>query len=90
MPVTDLTRGGGRLVLITVEDRGPGIPQEALPRIFDPFFTTKDVGHGSGLGLYVSQEIIHQHGGCIGVEIRPGAGTRFLIALPYDRPADAP
>jgi signal transduction histidine kinase len=78
----------GTLVLITVEDDGPGIPESVLPRVFDPFFTTKDVGHGSGLGLYVSQEIVHQHGGCIAVEGRAGAGTRFLVALPDEEAAD--
>lgn len=80
---------GEQLVLITVEDTGPGIAPEVLPRVFDPFFTTKDVGHGSGLGLYVSQEIVHQHGGCIGVSSRPGEGTRFLIALPCTDPRGA-
>ena len=77
----------GTLVLITVEDDGPGIPESVLPRVFDPFFSTKDVGHGSGLGLFVSQEIVHQHGGCIAVESRPGAGTRFLVALPDEEAA---
>lgn len=80
---------GARLVAIEVEDRGPGIAPPVLPRVFDPFFTTKDVGHGSGLGLYVSQEIVHQHGGCIGVSSRPGEGTRFLVALPYEPPEAA-
>ncbi len=78
----------GTLVLIAVEDDGPGIPESVLPRIFDPFFTTKDVGHGAGLGLYVGQEIVQQHGGCIAVESRPGAGTRFLVALPDEAPAN--
>jgi len=81
---------GARLVLITVADSGPGIAPEVLPRVFDPFFTTKDVGHGSGLGLYVSQEIVHQHGGCIGVSSRPGERTRFLIALPCTQPGGVP
>lgn len=72
----------GRLVLIGVEDNGPGIPESVMPRVFDPFFTTKDVGRGSGLGLYVSQEIVHRHGGCIGVESGPDQGARFLVALP--------
>ncbi len=76
----------GTLVLIAVEDDGPGIAEPVLPRVFDPFFTTKDVGHGSGLGLYVSQEIVHQHGGCVAVESRPGAGTRLLVALPDETP----
>lgn len=82
--------GAGTLVLITLEDDGPGIPESLLPRVFDPFFTTKDVGHGSGLGLYVSQEIIHQHGGCIAVEGRPGTGARFLVALPDQGPDQGP
>lgn len=73
---------GQQLAVITVADDGPGIPPEVLPRVFDPFFTTKDVGHGSGLGLYVSQEIVHQHDGCIGVSSQPGGGCRFVIALP--------
>jgi signal transduction histidine kinase len=80
---------GARLVLITVADSGPGIAPEVLPRVFDPFFTTKDVGHGSGLGLYVSQEIIDQHGGCIGVSSVLGAGTTFTIALPRADPSEA-
>lgn len=76
----------GTLVLISVEDDGPGIPESVLPRVFDPFFTTKDVGYGSGLGLFVSQEIVHQHDGCIALESTPGAGTRFLVALPDEAP----
>lgn len=69
-------------VEILVEDDGLGIAAANLPRVFDPFFTTKDVGHGSGLGLYVTQEIIQEHGGCIGVASRIGHGTRFLIVIP--------
>ena len=72
----------GRVLVIEVEDDGPGIPPEVLPRVFDPFFTTKDVGHGDGLGLYVTQEIIDLHGGCIGAGSRPGMGARFVICLP--------
>ena len=76
-------RKAERVLLMEVEDDGPGIPQDVLPRIFDPFFTTKDVGHGSGLGLFVTQEIVDQHDGCIGVVSRAGQGTRFIIALPH-------
>ncbi len=78
----------GRVVVIEVEDDGPGIPQEVLPRVFDPFFTTKDVGRGGGLGLYVTQEIIDLHEGCISVRSRPGRGASFVICLPCDE-ADA-
>jgi len=71
-------------VVIEVQDNGPGIAPADLTRIFDPFFTTKDVGHGTGLGLYVCQEIIDQHDGCIAVVSRAGAGTRFIIGLPCE------
>ncbi len=74
----------GRVLIVEVDDDGPGIPPEVLPRVFDPFFTTKDVGHGDGLGLYVTQEIIDLHGGCIGVGNRPGLGARFVICLPCE------
>jgi two-component system NtrC family sensor kinase len=70
------------VLVIEVCDNGPGIPAHVLPRIFDPFFTTRDVGHGTGLGLYVSQQIIDLHGGCIGAESPPEGGSRFLICLP--------
>jgi len=76
----------GRVLVIEVEDDGPGIPAEVLPRVFDPFFTTKDVGRGDGLGLYVTQEIIDLHGGCVGISSRLGMGTRFLICLPREEP----
>lgn len=70
------------LLILEVWDEGPGIPAEQMPRVFEPFFTTKGDGQGHGLGLFVSQEIIDQLGGCIGVAPRPGGGSRFLMALP--------
>ncbi|MFA7388529.1 MAG: ATP-binding protein [Thiohalobacteraceae bacterium] len=69
-------------LFIAVADDGPGIPAEVLPKVFDPFFTTKDVGQGSGLGLYLVQEILQRHGGSIGVASTPGEGSQFLIRLP--------
>ncbi len=67
---------------VTVEDDGPGIPQELLTRIFDPFFTTKPVGRNTGLGLSVSHEIVAGHGGSLTVESEVGKGTRFWVRLP--------
>jgi len=67
---------------IEVRDTGSGIPHELLTKIFDPFFTTKDVGKGAGLGLYIVQEIVHEHDGCIGVCSNPGKGTTFIIRFP--------
>ena len=71
-----------REIEILIEDNGPGIPEEIRNKIFDPFFTTKDVGHGSGLGLYIVHDIIEVHGGQIRVESRQGQGTTFIIWLP--------
>ncbi|MBI2400260.1 MAG: response regulator [Deltaproteobacteria bacterium] len=70
----------GKYVKITVEDTGPGIPEEYLPRIFDPYFTTKK--SGSGLGLASSYSIIKNHGGSILVYSVTGSGTRFEVFIP--------
>ena len=72
---------------LVVEDNGPGIPDEVLPRIFDPFFTTKQTGEGTGLGLSVTLGIVEQLGGRIAAEPRAGgSGTRFVVSLPRLRP----
>jgi len=76
-PVND-----GKTVRLTIDDSGPGIPPEALPRIFDPFFTTKDVGEGTGLGLAITYGIIQEHGGTIHATNLPDGGARFTIDLP--------
>ncbi len=75
-------RPGSAVIDLTLADSGPGIPPELLARVFDPFFTTKAVGHGSGLGLFITYEIIEEHGGCIGVANRPQGGAEFRIRLP--------
>jgi len=67
-------------VTVTVIDTGVGIPSEAIARIFDPFHSTKS--KGLGLGLFVSQNIVQQHGGSLEVESRPGYGTTFRAWLP--------
>jgi len=83
--ITARPLGGGEVeeeIEIMVEDNGPGIAAENLNKIFDPFFSTKDVGHGSGLGLYIVHDIIERHGGRINVDSQPGQGTTFTIWLP--------
>jgi len=70
----------GEYVRISVEDNGPGIPPEILPKIFDPYFTTKP--GGSGLGLATAYAIVSRHQGHLGVESVPGVRTRFTIDLP--------
>lgn len=72
----------GKQVLIQVQDSGSGIAEENLRHIFEPFFSTKREEKGTGLGLWVSQGIVQQHGGQMKVRSRPGRGTTFTIALP--------
>jgi two-component system NtrC family sensor kinase len=67
---------------IVFSDNGKGIAAEHQERIFEPFFTTKDVGHGTGLGLSVSLQVIKEHQGTIDFESAPGKGTKFIIILP--------
>jgi signal transduction histidine kinase len=69
-------------IIVRVADDGPGIPPEVRERLFDPFFTTKGVGKGTGLGLYVSHEIVRHHGGEVGVHAEHGGGTTFEVRLP--------
>ena len=84
--VTAARDAAARQVVLRVADTGIGIGPEHLGRIFDPFFTLKEVGKGTGLGLSVAFGIIRKHGGTIGVESTPGAGTCFTIRLPLGAP----
>src|SRR5215472_4921784 len=68
-------------VVVEIDDNGPGISKEVLPRIFEPFFTTKAVGEGSGLGLDTVQRIVKKHRGNVQVHSKPG-DTRFQVWLP--------
>lgn len=93
--------GGGKLIIeTTVEhglavakfaDNGKGIPNENLDKIWIPFFTTKrkilkeDDNIGSGLGLYVSRQIVESHGGSIDVSSETDKGTIFTIKIPLER-----
>ncbi len=92
-----LGRQPGRIVVTTgsdapraevwfaVADTGPGIPSDVMPNIFHPFFTTKRPGVGTGLGLYISYEIVKKHGGEIRVSTS-AAGTEFRVVLPQRAP----
>ncbi|HHI81439.1 MAG TPA: two-component sensor histidine kinase [Planctomycetes bacterium] len=80
---TDRRREKGRRVqVITVTDSGPGMEEEVLEKCFQPYFSTKS--GGSGLGLAVTQRLIHDHGGEVRVESHPGHGTRFEVILPEE------
>jgi len=69
-------------VRVEIWDTGMGISPEDHERIFTPFFTTKLQGIGTGLGLYISDRIIHDHGGELGFRSREGGGTIFWVDLP--------
>jgi signal transduction histidine kinase len=67
-------------VEVLVSDNGSGIRPEDAPRLFRPYFTTKK--HGTGLGLFVTQRLVSDHGGSVSFESRPGLGTTFRVRLP--------
>jgi signal transduction histidine kinase len=69
-------------VTIEVVDSGCGIETENIGKIFDPFFTTKPTGEGTGLGLWLTYEIIRNYNGEISVESEPGKGSRFIMRFP--------
>ncbi|WP_456385664.1 PAS domain S-box protein [Desulfolithobacter sp.] len=69
-------------IRLVIRDTGCGIDKEIMNRIFDPFFTTKEPGQGTGMGLSVIHGIVHDLGGSIDVESRPGRGSTFTILLP--------
>ena len=78
------------LVILEINDDGPGIPEDLQPKIFDPFFTTKDVGQGTGLGLTVAYAIVQEHSGRIRLESKPNGGASFYVELPVTGTAVAP
>jgi two-component system sensor histidine kinase HydH len=88
-----MENGGGKLLVETVAagssnvcfiiaDNGPGIPTETIDRIFDRYFTTKKPGEGTGLGLFVTKNLVENMGGNIAVTSRSGGGTTFAVTLP--------
>jgi two-component system, NtrC family, sensor kinase len=79
-----------RIVVLTVEDNGPGVPQELLEEVFDPFFTTKEPGKGTGLGLALSAQLVEGMGGEILAGNRREGGAIFTIRLPEATGAPEP
>jgi len=74
---------GEGLVKIAVEDNGPGVDGQTIDNIFIPFFTTKE--KGTGLGMFLSKQIIDNHGGLIEVESEPGKGTTVTVLIPVSQ-----
>ncbi len=69
-----------RMIEIRVADTGVGIPEENLRQLFNPFFTTRK--DATGLGLFVTQQIVHRYDGSIRIESKPGNGTVVIVQLP--------
>jgi signal transduction histidine kinase len=84
-PEVGLMLGENR-VTISIGDRGPGIPEEALEQVFNPFFrleTSRNRATGGvGLGLTAAQSIVREHGGEVTLANRPGGGLEVLLVLP--------
>lgn len=80
-------RPAEQCLAIRVSDTGPGLPREKLGHIFDPYFTTK--AEGSGLGLWIAQQIAAAHGGDIQAANAPNRGAVFTLRLPLHREESA-
>jgi signal transduction histidine kinase len=69
-------------VCVQIQDQGPGIEAEPMRHVFEPFFTTKP--GGTGLGLYISHDIVKRHSGALTVQSEPGRGATFAVRLPLE------
>jgi PAS domain S-box-containing protein len=80
----DVRRGasGKEGLVLEVEDNGCGMDAKTAARVFDPFFTTKEEGLGTGLGLYISKNLVESVGGSISVESEIGRGATFRVVIP--------
>jgi signal transduction histidine kinase len=91
-PIRILVAPSGSGAMLAVQDQGPGISPEELPRLFDRYFQTQRVRakrRGLGLGLFIAKGLVEAHGGTIGVESVPGVGSTFRVWLPAAAPGSA-
>lgn len=82
MGVTTRALPDERQVEIAVADTGCGISAVDHKQIFEPFFSTKEPGRGTGLGLFITAEIVREHKGRIEIESDEGRGSTFRVVLP--------
>jgi signal transduction histidine kinase len=82
--VCSRTVDSGARLRVIVHDEGAGMTPEILSRVREPFFTTRMAAGGTGLGLYVSQEIVKAHDGTLELSSRPGVGTEAVVILPAE------
>jgi signal transduction histidine kinase len=70
---------------VEVQDNGPGVPKEELPRLFDKFYrgaTAEKTSNGTGLGLYIVKRLAEDLGATVSVTSTPGAGALFRLTIP--------
>ena len=72
----------GETITLLFHDNGVGIEETIINKIFDPFFTTKTTGEASGIGLYLSHDVIQNYGGDITVQSVKNEYTEFTVTLP--------
>jgi two-component system NtrC family sensor kinase len=80
------SRRNDQNITVSITDDGPGIPRDQQKKVFDPFFTTKSTGKGTGLGLWVTYDIIKRMGGTITLKSEMEKGTTFMVTLPIILP----
>lgn len=78
----DLVFAAERVLVLTLQDNGPGLAEDSLDRVFDPFFTTKEPGKGTGLGLAICDRLVDGMGGRISVENAETGGAIFTLRIP--------
>ncbi len=71
-------------VEISIEDSGTGIPEDKLNQVFDLFYSTKKAGEGTGLGMWMTYELVKKYRGNIALESREGMGTKVSIVIPEE------
>ena len=89
-PVPAMDVPPGDYVRVTVSDSGVGMTAETMSRAFEPFFTTRQGGSGSGLGLSQVHGMVHQSGGAVAIDSRPGDGTVVTMLFPRSVPVPVP
>lgn len=89
-PVRVVVSRTGSWAMVTIADRGIGIPAPAMAQLFSPFYRAENAVHkqigGMGIGLYVVKELVERHGGTMAVESEEGVGSTFTVCLPVADP----
>ena len=86
--LSQISDDGSQKLRFTIADTGSGIPPGRLAKVYEPFFTTKEM-YGTGLGLWVTKQIVEKHGATIRVRSKLGRGTVFSIVFPVAEVAEA-